>query len=108
MAIPENLLPNVQAYCMEPAPGTSDLLMLHQAWDAAVAYLLGAGVSEPEDTDPTWPLWLQVICALTLDIYDQRGAQFDAGKLADNPTWQRRKNQLKFEALPADDAAGGA
>ena len=104
MSVPEELLPRVQAYCQEPAPDAADLLMLNQAWDAAAAYLAGAGVKQPEETDESWPAWVQVMCALTLDGYDQRGAQFDQGKLQDNPTWQRMKNQLKFAALPE---AGG-
>lgn len=104
MSVPEELLPRVQAYCQEPTPDAADLLMLNQAWDAAAAYLAGAGVKQPEETDESWPVWVQVMCALTLDGYDQRGAQFDQGKLQDNPTWQRMKNQLKFAALPE---AGG-
>ena len=104
MSVPEELLPRVQACCQEAAPDAADLLMLHQAWDAAAAYLAGAGVKQPEETDESWPVWVQVMCALTLDGYDQRGSQFDQGKLQDNPTWQRMKNQLKFAALPE---AGG-
>lgn len=100
MGIPEDLLPNVQAYCQEPSPSEADLLMMNQAWDAAAAYLAGAGVPEPERTASNWSLWFQVMCAMTLDGYDQRGAQFEQGKLQDNPAFQRLKNQLKFDALP--------
>ena len=105
MSIPKELLANVQAYCQEPAPSEMDLLTLHQCWDAAAGYLAGAGVREPEKADPSWSVWLQVMCALTLDGYDQRGAQFDQGKLQDNPAWQKMKNQLKFYALPGDDVS---
>ena len=104
MGIPEDLLPNVQAYCQEPAPDEADLLMMHQAWDAAAAYLAGAGIQQPERTSIVWPSWLQVMCAMTLDGYDQRGAQFDQGKLQDNPSFQRMKNQLKFDALPGEES----
>ena len=108
MPVPEKLLPAVEAYCQLPAPDEADLLILNQAWDGAAAYLLGAGITEPEQTAPSWAAWLVVMCALTLDLYDQRGAQFDAGKLADNPTWQRMKNQLKFGALPSPATGAGA
>lgn len=104
MGIPEDLLPNVQAYCQVPAPDEADLLMMHQAWDAAAAYLAGAGIQQPERTSIVWPSWLQVMCAMTLDGYDQRGVQFDQGKLQDNPSFQRMKNQLKFDALPGEEA----
>lgn len=107
MAIPEELLPNVLAYCQDPAPDAADLMVLNQAWDAAGAFLAGAGISEPEPDDLSRPIWLQVMCALTLDGYDQRGAQFDAGNLAENPTWQRMKNQLKFDALPVPEESTG-
>ena len=67
MSVPEELLPRVQAYCQEPAPDAADLLMLNQAWDAAAAYLAGAGVKQPEETDESWPVWVQVMSALSLD-----------------------------------------
>ena len=100
MSVPECLLPQVQAYCQEPSPDEADLLVLHQAWDAAAAYLAGAGAAEPEQGSAGWPLWFQVMCAMVLDIYDQRGAQFDQGKLQENAAFQRMKTQLKFDALP--------
>ena len=34
--------------------------------------------------------------AMVLDEYDQRGAQFDAGKLQDNPVFRRKLTQLKL------------
>ena len=47
---------------------------------------------------------------LTLDGFDQRGAQFEQGKLADNPSFRRKLNQLKFASLPDvsdSDTQGG-
>ena len=41
-------------------------------------------------------LWLSVMLAMVLDEYDQRGAQFDAGKLQDNPVFRRKLTQLKL------------
>lgn len=102
MSVPECLLPDVLAYLREPAPSDGDLRDIHGAWDAAAAYLSGAGVAEPERQDRRWPLWLQVMEALTLDSYDQRGAQFERGQLQENQAVRRMLNQLKFDGLPEE------
>lgn len=97
MPIPEEYRAQVLAYCREPEPDEADLLALDQAWDSGAAYLEGAGAARPpaEDAART-ALWLSVMCALTLDEYDQRGAQFEQGKLQDNPAFRRKLVQLKL------------
>ena len=102
MGIPEDKLKQVLAYCAIPEPDERDLLVLNDAWDAARAYLEGAGVPEPEAKDPQYPLWMNAMKALTLDNYDQRGAQFDQGKLQDNPAFRRQLTQLELSFLPGD------
>ena len=96
MAIPEELLGAVEAYCKEPDPDELTLLELTIAWDTAAGYLQGAGVSRPKTDDERHGLWLGVMLALTLDGYDQRGAQFSAGKLQENPAFRRKISQLKW------------
>ncbi len=100
MGIPEDLLSQVKAYCAAQNADDADMLNLNDAWDSAQSYLAGAGVTEPERSSGTWPLWFQVMKALTLDGFDQRGAQFDQGKLQDNSAFRRQLNQLKLSALP--------
>lgn len=96
MPVPEALLPDVLAYCSEEAPDEMALRNIHRAWDAAEGYLLGAGVARPSTANPSrHALWLSVVCALTLDEYDQRGAQLEGSKLQDNPSFRRKLNQLK-------------
>ena len=96
MAIPEELIQDVESYCLEPDPDEEKLRALHLAWDEAAGYLQGAGVSRPKTDDERHGLWLGVMLALTLDGYDQRGAQFSAGKLQENPAFRRKISQLKW------------
>lgn len=95
MAIPEELKRAVFAYCRE-TEDQETLAAMTVAWDSAAAYLEGAGVSRPTPGSSRHALWLSVACALTLDEYDQRGAQLEGGKLQDNPSFQRKLNQLKL------------
>lgn len=105
MAVPEDKLAQVMAYCGVVGPETPDVpapadrLCLDLAWDAAAAYLLEAGVPEPAPEVPRYALWLEVMLAMTLDGFDQRGGQFDAGKLEDNPVFRRKLVQLKVSGL---------
>ena len=97
MAIPGEFMAQVLAYCREPEPDEADLLVLHQAWDNAAAYLAEAGVSQPPAVNAArTALWLGVMLPMVLDGYDQRGAQFTEGKLQDNPVFRRKVNQLKL------------
>ena len=97
MAIPEEFRGRVLAFCQEPEPEEVDLLVLDQAWDSAESYLEGAGVTRPgPENAGRLALWLSVMLAMVLDEYDQRGAQFDAGKLQDNPVFRRKLTQLKL------------
>lgn len=96
MAIPEELKTAVFAYCRE-VEDEETLPAMTVAWDAAVGYLEGAGVTRPgPENAGRLALWLSVMLAMVLDEYDQRGAQFDAGKLQDNPVFRRKLTQLKL------------
>ena len=105
MAIPEEFKALVLAYCKETALDEADLLVLDQAWDSAEAYLSeGAGVARPAAGSAREAIWLSVMCALVLDEYDQRGAQFDTGKLQDNAAFRRKLVQLKLtKPVPMSD-----
>ena len=88
MPIPEEYQDLVRSYCQEPEPDEADLLALNQAWDENVARTA---------------LWLGVMLPMVLDEYDQRGAQFEQGKLQDNPVFRRKLVQLKLtEPLPEE------
>lgn len=96
----------VLAYCQEPAPDEADLMVFDHAWDSAEAYLLDAGISRPtEENAGRMALWLSVMLAMVLDEYDQRGAQFEQGKLQENHAFRRKLNQLKLSEPPLEEAA---
>ena len=104
MPIPEELKAQVLAYCREPEPDTADLMVLNQAWDSAKSYLEGAGVSQPPaENTARRSLWLSVMLAMVLDEYDQRGGQFEQGKLQDNSVFRRKLNQLKLTEPPLSE-----
>lgn len=70
---------------------------------AAVEYMEGAGVREPEDGSPRFARWLQCVKYLTLDLFDRRDAAVE-GSLAPNPAFRRMLNQLKLsESVPESD-----
>ena len=96
MAIPEELKTAVFAYCRE-VEDEETLPAMTVAWDAAVGYLEGAGVTRPAPESTRHGLWLGVVLTLTLDAYDQREAQTEGqNKLQDNPVLRRKLTQLKL------------
>ena len=95
VAIPEELKGAVFAYCRE-VEDAENLAAMTVAWDTAEAYLRGAGISRPDPESTRHGLWLGVILPLTLDAYDQREAQTESGKLAENPSFRNKLNQLKW------------
>ena len=96
MAIPEELKTAVFAYCRE-VEDEETLPAMTVAWDAAVGYLEGAGVTRPAPESTRHGLWLGVVLPLTLDAYDQREAQTEGqNKLQDNPVLRRKLTQLKL------------
>ena len=97
MALTEERRAALLAYCRIEEPTAEELLTLGTLYDAAVGYLEGAGVTRPgPENAGRLALWLSVMLAMVLDEYDQRGAQFDAGKLQDNPVFRRKLTQLKL------------
>lgn len=98
MAIPEELKPAAFAYCRE-VEDTETLVAMTVAWDSAEGYLRGAGITRPAPDTPRHGLWLDIILSLTLDAYDQREAQVESGKLAENPAFRRKLNQLKWTSM---------
>lgn len=84
---------------------------------AAVAYMSGAGVLEPERDTPRWYQYDLCVKQLVLDSWDLRGAS-ESGKtssdLSENPAFRKALNQLKLTEpvitvpdVPDSDASGG-
>lgn len=93
MALTDARKSQLMAYCRidEDPDG-----LLPVMYDAAVAYMAEAGVTEPTENSPRRASYDLCINALVLTDWDARGAQVLGSSLIDNPAFQRRKNQLKL------------
>lgn len=95
MAIPEEKLAGLLAYCRIDEPDETELALLDTLYDAAVGYLDNAGVSQPEDGTPRAAQYELAVNSLVLDAYDRREAA-TSGALSDNPAFRRLIVQLKL------------
>lgn len=103
MAIPEERLPGLLAYCHISDPDADDLLTIEILYDSAVGYLTEAGVSQPEDGTTRRAQYDLLVHAMVLDGFDQRGAQSAAGTLTENPSFRRVMNQLRLSEPPVSN-----
>lgn len=83
----------LMAYCRidELEPGEDSLL--EGLYHAAVSYMAGAGVKEPEAGSLRQALYDLCVDHLVLEAYDHRGPVEGA---AENPAFRRMLNQLKM------------
>jgi len=89
------------AYCRIDELGPGEAALLEGFYLDAVSYMADAGVSEPPAGTARRAKYDLCVNALVLDSWDRRGTQTGGQQLADNPAFQRRKNQLKFtEPVP--------
>lgn len=96
MAISEDRLPSLLAYCRISDPDENDLLTLNGLYDAAAGYMSEAGVAEPAAGTPRRAQYDLLVNALVLDGWDLPGAQAEAAVLRENPSFRRMLNQLKL------------
>lgn len=107
MAWSEELKQSLMTYCKIDELSEDDEKDLQEAYEAAVDYMADAGVREPSPDTPRHAKWMRCIKALVLDDWDNRGTQTTGQALADNPAFQRRKNQLKMTEPVSDLDTGG-
>lgn len=86
----------LQAYCRIDVLEDGEEALLEGLFEAAVAYMTQAGVSEPAEGTPRRSLYDLCVNALVLDGYDVRGAQIAGATVAENPAFRRALNQLKL------------
>lgn len=93
------------AYCRIDEPEEGQLELLESLCQAAAAYLSQAGVEEPAEDSPRRAQYDLALWALTLDYYDQRGAQEFQEQPRPNPAFRQLLNQLKLTegGSPGDD-----
>lgn len=98
MAAPaEARLKSLMAYCRVPEPTEEDKTVILEAYAAAVAYLEGAGVPEPEAGSALQPGYDMCVNYMVLDTYDHRDAK-EEREAQENSAFRRRLNQLKLLA----------
>lgn len=107
MALTDERKSSLMAYCRldELADGEEEQLAM--MYHSAVAYLAGAGVSEPAECTARRAQFDQVVNALVLDAWDNRGSQLVGVSIQDNPAFRRLLNQLKFTEPVSNSGTGG-
>ena len=99
----------LMAYCVIGEPiSVDDDAELYECFLSAVSYMQEAGVSLPDaDKDPLRRAkYNRCLKALVLDEWDNRGTQVSSSSVTDNPSWQRKKNQLKWTEPVSDSDTG--
>lgn len=96
MALTEERLAALLAYCRIDALEEGEELLLQGLYDAAVSYMEQAGVSEPEAGTHRRAQYDLCVNYLVLDGYDRRDVTITGAIVSDNPMFRRMLNQLKL------------
>lgn len=84
------------AYCRIDALESGEETLLETLYDAAVAYMDQAGVSEPKDGTPRRAQYDLAVNYLVLNSYDHRETAVSGTIVSENPAFRRIMNQLKL------------
>ena len=104
MSASTDRLEALKLYCR--IDGDVDDSLVEMLYDAAVGYMTGAGVSEPENGTKRRAQYDLCVNAMVLDAYDRRSSTVSGAVINDNPAFRRMLNQLKLtEAAPAASGA---
>lgn len=99
------------AYChlTELADDPEVSALIPSLYDAAVWYMLDAGVPEPPEGSPRRALYDLCVNCMVLDSWDRRDMTIPSANAAENPAFRRWLNQLKFTAgmVPKSDTDAG-
>ena len=101
MALTEERKAALLAYCKltELADDPEVAALIPAFYEAAVGYMDGAGVTEPQEGTARRAQYDLCVNAMVLDAYDRRGAQTE-GSVGDNPMLRRMITQLKLTEVP--------
>lgn len=95
-------------YCRIDILTSEDDALLESIYDAAVAYMTAAGISEPAVNSPRKAQYDLCVNAMVLHDWDSRGSFLQGGAATDNPAFRRMMNQLKHTEPLEPLASGGA
>jgi len=96
MALTEERRKTLLAYCRVDTLDEWEEVLLASMYDAAVAYMTQAGVSEPPEGTPRRGQYELLVNALVLDAWDRRDLTVTGTIVADNPMFRRMLNQMKL------------
>lgn len=101
MALTEERKAALLAYCKlaELADDPEVAALIPTFYEAAVGYMDGAGVAEPQEGTSRRAQYDLCVNAMVLDAYDRRGAQTE-GSVGDNLMLRRMITQLKLTEVP--------
>lgn len=105
MALDEKRRVRLLTYCRMDDLMPGEELLLESLYDDAVAYMAGAGVTEPKEPERLAQFEL-CVDALVLDAWDSRGTHIMGQGLVENPAFRRRLNQLKLTEPVSDPDTG--
>ena len=94
------------AYCHIDLSIPEDKRLAERMYQSAVGYLEGAGVSLPEAGSHRRAQYDQVVDAMVLDAWDNRGSQALVNPPVANPAFRELLNQLKLTEPVPDSGTG--
>ncbi len=96
MALTDKRRKALLAYCRIDTLDKWEDVLLASMYDAAVAYMTQAGVSEPPEGTPRRGQYDLLVNALVLDAWDRRDLTVPGTGGADNPMFRRMLTQMKL------------
>lgn len=85
-------------YCRIDEPTGAERVLLEDMLRSAEAYMEQAGVSVPELGTARRAQYDQLVNAMVLSMWEQRGSQSEGIDLRENPVFRRQLVQLKLTA----------
>ena len=104
MALTEERKTALLAYCKltELADDPEVQVLIPAFYEAAVGYMEGAGVTEPQEGTARRAQYDLCVNAMVLDSWDHRDMKEPVSQVAENVAFRRMLNQLKLTAFSLD------
>lgn len=98
MALTDERKDSLLSYCKltELADDPEVEALIPAFYEAAVGYMEGAGITEPQEGTARRAKYDLCVNAMVLDSWDHRDMKEPGSQVAENVAFRRRLNQLKF------------
>lgn len=94
------------AYCRIDALEEGEEPLLQGLYDAAVSYMEGAGITEPQEGTARRAQYDLCVNAMVLDSWEHRDLKEPASQVSENVVFRRMLNQLKLTEVSKLDTEG--